>query len=101
MRKTIMLLLSACLLIAGTVVFADEDRQSRADAAVANILFDYDYGSEFATYRINEDGFVDIIMASNTPSEIYVEILNRMENHPDIDGVLASNSGPACKVSNW
>jgi hypothetical protein len=101
MHKTIPFLLSACLLVASAAVSADEDRQSRADAAVANILFDYDYGSEFASYRVNEDGFVDIIMASNTPSQVYVEILNRLENHPDIDGVLASNSGPACKISNW
>jgi hypothetical protein len=100
MRTTMTVLLFVCALFASVTGYTEEDKQSRADAAVANILFDYDFGSEFATYRINEDGFVDIIMASNTPSDIYVEILDRLENHPDIDGVLASNSGPACKISN-
>lgn len=81
--------------------YAEEDAQSKADIAVANILFDYDFGSEFASYRINEDGFVDLLMASNTPDKIYVEILDRMNDHPDIDGVLASKTGPACKISDW
>ncbi len=80
---------------------AEQDKQSRADIAVANILFDYDYGSEFASYRVDENGFVDLVMATNTPDEIYAEILTRMQNHPDIDDVLSSKSGPACKISNW
>ncbi len=78
-----------------------EDAQSKAEVVVANILFDYDYGSEFATYKVNEDGFVDLTMASNTPDKVYGEILTRMKNHPDIDDVLASKSGPACQITNW
>ena len=81
--------------------YSEQDAQSKADAAVANILFDYDYGNEFASYRVNEDGFVDILMARNTPDPVYGQILTRLQNHPDIDGVLASKTGPACKVSNW
>ena len=80
---------------------SEQDRQAKADLAVANILFEYDFGSEFASYRVDENGFVDMLMARNTPDEIYAEILTLMQNHPDIDGVLASKSGPACKVSNW
>ena len=80
---------------------AEEDKQSKADIAVANILFDYEYGSEFSSYRVDENGFVDLIMASNTPNEIFSEILTRMQNHPDIDDVMSSKSGPACKISNW
>lgn len=97
--------LVSCLLILffsiSTPVFGEEDAQDKADRAVANILFDYDYGSEFASYRVNEDGFVDIIMARNTPSNIYSEILTRLQNHPDIDGVMPSKSGPACNISKW
>ena len=88
-------------LLASSFSCAEEDRQAKADLAVANILFEYDYGSEFASYRVDDNGFVDILMARNTPDEIYAEVLTRMQNHPDIDGVLASKSGPACKVSNW
>jgi len=83
------------------IAWSEEDKQSKADYAVANILFDYEYGSEFASYRIDENGFVDLIMASNTPDEIFSEILTRMQNHPDIDDVMSSKSGPACKISNW
>ena len=92
--------LSVCLL-ASPFNWSEEDRQAKADLAVANILFEYDYGSEFASYRVDDNGFVDILMARNTPDEIYAEILTLMQSHPDIDGVLASKSGPACKVSNW
>ena len=81
--------------------FAADDAQSKAESAVANILFEYDFGSEFASYRVNDNGFVDLIMARNTPDDIYAQILTRMKNHPDIDGVLASKTGPACKIGGW
>ena len=81
--------------------WAEEDKQSKADIAVANILFDYEYGSEFASYRVDENGFVDLIMATNTPDNVFSEILTRMQNHLDIDDVMSSKSGPACKISDW
>jgi len=102
MNRNIVLITTLTVLIAFTdASLAEEDKQSKADLAVANILFDYDYGSEFASYRVDDNGFVDLIMASNTPGHIYSEILTRMQNHPDIDDVLASKSGPACKISDW
>jgi len=100
-RKIAGFILLACCMLVTATGYAEDNKQSKADAAVANILFDYDFGSEFATYRVNEDGFVDIIMAKNTPAKVYSEILNRLQNHPDIDGVMPSKSGPACSVSNW
>jgi hypothetical protein len=74
------------------------DRLQSADAAVANILFDYDGSFEFASYKVNESGFVDITFASNTPNALYSEILNKLEAHPDIDGVLSGKGGPACSL---
>ena len=88
-------------LVLSQTICSEEDKQSKADIAVANILFDYEYASEFASYRVDEDGFVDLIMATNTPDEIYSEILTRIQNHPDINDVLPSKSGPACKISDW
>lgn len=84
------------LLCCTNVVHADE--LEKADAAVANILFDYDGANEFASYRVNDDGFVDILFASNTPDSLYSEILNKLEKHPDIHGVLAGRGGPACSL---
>ena len=80
-------------------VFSEADPQSMADKAVANILFDYEYGSEFASYRISDDGFVSMEFARNTPDNIYGDILTKIKNHPDVKGVLASKTAPACSVN--
>lgn len=74
------------------------DRLQRADAAVANILFDYDGSFEFASYKVSESGFVDITFARNTPDALYSEILGKLEGHPDIDGVLSGKGGPTCDL---
>jgi hypothetical protein len=83
-----------CLFTFGVVA----DELEKADSAVANILFDYDGSQEFASYMINDDGFVDITFATNTPDKLYGEILTKMQNHPDIDGVLSGKGGPICKL---
>lgn len=75
-----------------------DDELSKADAAVANILFEFDGASEFTTYKIREDGFVDIVFARNTPDKLYGEMLNRLQQHPDIKGVLAGRGGPVCSL---
>ncbi|MDR9437857.1 MAG: hypothetical protein RI563_13325 [Thiohalophilus sp.] len=75
-----------------------EDRLQKADSAVANVLFDYDGSFEFASYKVDENGFVDITFASNTPDALYGEILDRLQNHPDISSVLAGKGGPTCSL---
>lgn len=84
------------MLVFSTVVVADE--LGRADAAVATILFEFDGSEEFATYRANDDGSVDLIFARNTPDALYEKILTRLQTHPDISSVLASKGGPACRL---
>lgn len=80
-------------------VFAENDAQAMADKAVANILFDYEYGSEIASYSINDDGFVNMEFARNTPDKLYADILTKIKNHPDVKGVLASKTAPACAIN--
>lgn len=75
-----------------------EEHQQLADSAVANVFFDYDGSFEFASYKVDPKGFVDITFARNTPDSLYSEILNKLENHPDIDGVLAGKNGPTCSL---
>lgn len=70
----------------------------RADAAVADVLFDYDGAEQFATYLVRDDGFVDITFARNMPDPLYSEILNRLQEHEDISGVLAGKGGPTCRL---
>ena len=88
----------AGLLFINTANLSIADALEKADAAVANILFEYDGSNEFASYRISEDGFVDIVFARNTPDKLYSEILNRLQNHPDIRDVLAGKGGPVCRL---
>lgn len=86
-------LLAICI---AAISVADESPMDKADSAVANILFDYEYSEEYTSYVVKEDGFVDVTFASNTPDELYSEILNKLNNHPDIDGVLAGKTGAYC-----
>ena len=74
------------------------DELEKADSAVANLLFEYDGSEEYATYKANEDGSVDLIFARNTPDNLYEDILTKLQNHPHITSVLASKGGPACKA---
>jgi len=75
---------------------AEQDPQGVADLAVSNILFDYDGSSEFASYKVSDSGFVDIIFARDMPEKLYGEILTKLQNNKEISGVLSSNTGPAC-----
>ena len=88
-----------CLLFTGFVAnvnSAEQDPQEIADSAVANILFEYDGSSEFASYRVNESGFVDITFARDMPDKLYGELLTKLQNSKEITGVLSSKSGPIC-----
>ena len=93
------ILLMFLLLFFASQVHADA--LSKADLAVANILFDFDGSDQFASYRVNDDGFVDIVFESNMPDKIYGDLLTRLQNHPDINGVLSGKGGPACQVDSW
>ncbi|WP_126456277.1 hypothetical protein [Sulfuriflexus mobilis] len=95
MKTRLLGVLLCCLLSVG-MLHADE--QSQADAAVANTLFDYDGSEEYATYKVNDDGSVDLIFASNTPDKLYEDILTQLQSHPHISSVLASKGGPVCKL---
>ncbi len=98
MRKT--LLLSGLLLVVSILAapVSASDAQFKADSAVADILFDYDGSEQFASYAVNQDGFVDITFSKNIPDTLYSEILQRLQNHADIDGVLAGTGGPSCRL---
>lgn len=88
--------LMACCLVGGGMVMAGDD-VTRSTDAITSILFDYN-ADDFATYVIHDDGTVDITFASNTPDALYSEILNKLQNNPDIKGILAGKGGPACSL---
>ena len=74
------------------------DARTRAENAVAGILFEYDGADEFTSYRVNGSGFVDISFAANMPDELYISIVEQMRADPDIDGVLGGKTGPSCSL---
>lgn len=98
MLRALQFVVAMILLTLALVTPVSADKLQKADSAVANILFDYDGAQEFASYRVDENGFVDIVFARNMPDKLYSEILARLQNHPDIDGVLAGKGGPACSL---
>lgn len=89
-------ILSIFITFATVQVCYAEDALSRADAAVANILFEYDGSEQFASYSISERGDVNITFAENMPDELYAEIVTKLSSHPDIHSVLAGKGGPSC-----
>ena len=91
-------LLAAVFMFSTMSVTVVADELDNADAAVTGILFDYEGSEEFATYIIKDDGFVDITFARNMPDKLYGEILAKLNNHPDIHGVLAGKGGPVCRI---
>jgi len=80
------------------VYASDESAKDMADSTVANILFEYEGSDEFASYKVNESGFVDIIFARDMPEKLYGEILTKLQNSKNIDGVLSSKTGPSCNL---
>lgn len=93
-RRMCAFLVSQLVLIAPPAIA--QDAESRANEAVSEPLFEED-AEAFTSFRVNERGFVDISFASDTPDAVYVRIVQKLESHPDVDGVLAGKGGPACR----
>ena len=84
MKRTLVALL---LLVLALPVVAG---QAEAEAAVAKILFDADM--ENATFKVRNDGFVDILFGSAVTDSEYSRMLEILRSHPDIKGVLSGKS---------
>ena len=93
--KTLLFVFAMLAGAAGPAIADENDPESKAGSAVANILFDTD-ASEFVSYKTKSDGSVDVTFANNTPDAIYSDILNKLQTHPDIKRVLAGKNGPRC-----
>lgn len=96
-RRSLRIVLSLLipLFLTGPWTAQADDAVSKTSTAATGILFDYD-ASDFASYRIRDDGHLEITFARNTPDALYGEILGKLQNHPDIKGVLAGKDGPNC-----
>lgn len=94
--RSLLLVVVLCGVVAP--LHAEQDVRGKADAAVADILFDYEGAEEFASYAVRDDGFVDITFARNMPDALYSELLEKLQHHARIPGVLAGKSGRACRL---
>jgi len=77
-------LLLACLFLTSLPAWAGQDE---SEAALAKILWDEDM--ENVSYKLRSNGFIDITFGTAVKDEDYSRILNKLQNHPDIPGVLA------------
>lgn len=92
-------LFTTLLLMLPVSVLQANDISDKADLAVANILFDFSQGDEeFASYRVDDNGYLYITFADNTPDKLYGEILTALQNHPDIRDVIQDKGGPSCSL---
>lgn len=97
-KLTIFLLFTLLSLFTSFTLAADTT-QNKAELAVANILFDYSTGDEeYASYRIDENGYAYVTFASNIPDSLYSKILIALQKHPDIRDIIPDKGGPRCQL---
>jgi len=68
------------------------ETQSRADIAVASILFDTEM-STHASYNVRKNGHVEIEFAKSVKLFNYTMVVEKLRNHRDIKSVFAIQSG--------
>ncbi len=91
MNKGIMTLLLAVLSGASLAGVTESEN------ALTAILFDENM--ENVSYSLRSNGYVDILFGPSVPDDVYSRILNRLQTHPDIPGVLAGKGkGDYCPV---
>ena len=66
--------------------------QSKADAIVANMLFDNDLNDK-ASYNISKSGSVTIKFAESVNEKDYTKVVNLLRSNASVDGVYAEQSG--------
>lgn len=81
-------LLVASLFMVATGALAGE---AESEAALTKILWDEEM--ENVSYKLRSNGFIDITFGSAVKDEDYSRILNKLQHHPDIPGVLAGRGG--------
>ena len=75
------------LLIAVASWTAQAADPQRAEAAVADVLFNLDI--ENASFKVRHDGYVDILFGPALPDAGYQAAIAALKAHPDIPGILA------------
>ena len=75
-----------------TLTKEEMERQSKADAIVAGVLFENE-AEEYASYNVHKDGFVVISFDESVPSSKYPKIVDHLRSSKDISGVRAEQAG--------
>lgn len=66
--------------------------QGKADAVVANVLFDNDL-NEKASYNVSKTGSVTIKFAESVKEKDYTKVVNLLRNNTDVNSVFTEQSG--------
>ena len=66
--------------------------QGKADAVVANVLFDNDL-NEKASYNVSKTGSVTIKFSESVKEKDYTKVVNLLRTNTAVDGVFAEQSG--------
>lgn len=77
----------------------DYQVKAKASDAVTAILFES--GADYVSYVVQDNGYVSLTFPRNTPDAMYSKILNKMQQNPDIKGVLAGKGGPTCSSFSY
>ena len=96
LQKISVVLLLVCLTWVGLASAKDE--MAAAEDAVSNVLWDYEDSFEYVLYSVSDSGYVEMTFASNTPDDLYVEIITKLNRHPDVDGLMAGKNGAVCDI---
>ena len=70
------------------------ETQSRADASVAEVLFDAEMDNK-ASYNVSKDGEVTIEFVPSVTMLEYTRVVDKLRASPDIKSVHAEQSGSA------
>ena len=74
-----------------------QDRSTRAEKALTELLFTEE-ADDFTAYRfINSRGYVEITFASNTPRDTAHGLLDKIWALPDVAGARENFGGTPCK----
>ena len=93
-------MLSACV-DKDSLTGAEIERQNRADAFVAGVLFDHGL-DDSASYNVHKDGFVVVRFAPSVAIDDYTRVVNIMRASPDLGGVRAEQGGrEVCRLTGY
>lgn len=71
---------------------AELEKQAKADAVVASVLFDQEVDAN-TSYNVRKNGFVVMKFDNTVSAEKYITVVDLLRSNADVNGVRAEQSG--------